>query len=97
MLLKIVYGHWQAYAEGSREIICPDCHRDEVHFVFKRFRQFWDQWGQKHAGDLARVYRCDNPYCGTKYFTRFPRGLQLWARYHAKAKRKALKLVFHVR
>jgi len=97
VLSRIVYGDWQAHGEGVREIICPDCCSDNVHFKFKRPRQFRDQWGVKHAGDFASIYRCDNPYCTTKYFTYLPPGLELWARYITKAKRKGLKLVFHVR
>jgi transposase-like protein len=96
-LLNIVYGDWQAHGQGQREIICPDCNSDHVHYKFKRDRQFRDQQGVKHRGDLAWIYRCDNPYCKTKYFTSLPPGLELWARYVTKAKRKGLKLVFHVR
>jgi transposase-like protein len=96
-LLNIVYGDWQAHGQGQREIICPDCNRDHVDYIFKRDRQFRDQQGVKHRGDLAWIYRCDNPDCTTKYFTALPPGLELWARYVTKAKRKGLKLVFHVR
>jgi transposase-like protein len=97
VLLNIVYGDWQAHGQGQREIICPDCHSDHVHYKFKRDRQFRDQQGVKYRGDLAQIYRCDNPHCKTKYFTSLPPGLELWARYVTKAKRKGLKLVFHVR
>jgi len=96
-LLNIVYGHWQAQGQGQRAVVCPDCHSDHVAYIFKRDRQFRDQQGVKHRGDLARIYRCNNPYCQTKYFTDLPPGLELWARYVTKAKRKGLKLMFHVR
>jgi hypothetical protein len=76
-LLNIVYGDWQAHGQGQREIICPDCNSDHVHYKFKRARQFRDQQGVKHSGELARIYRCDNPYCKTKYFIYLPPGLEL--------------------
>ncbi|MDI6791562.1 MAG: hypothetical protein QME81_01670 [bacterium] len=94
LLEKAVGGEiklWQ-----PRSVSCPDCGSEEVRKQFERYREWRDREGRKHEGS-AQVYQCLNHLCETKYFTWLPPGLELWGRFTAEAKRKALSLVVRVR
>ena len=75
---------------------CPDCHSGEIRFVFKRPRWYRNTKGER-IGDYSRVYRCMNRECGTVYFTRPPKGVELYARVHRDVKSMVLRWVFHLR
>ena len=75
---------------------CPDCHSTEVKYLFKRERGYKDKRGKKRQS-YSRVYRCENRECRTKYFTRPPKGVELYARVHREVKKMALRWSFHLR
>jgi transposase-like protein len=47
--------------------------------------------------DYSRIYRCLNPRCRTKYFTVFPKGVELYARVHREVKKMTFRWIFHLR
>jgi transposase-like protein len=75
---------------------CPDCHSGEIRFVFNRPRWYRNAKGER-VRDYSRVYRCLNRECGTVYFTRPPKGVELYARVHRDVKLMVLRWVFHLR
>ena len=77
-------------------IECPDCQSEEVRFMFKRERGYKNKQGEPML-DYSCVYKCMNEECGTKYFTRPPHGVELYARVHKEVKIMTLRWVFHMR
>jgi transposase-like protein/transposase len=75
---------------------CPDCHSQEIKFIFKRDRCYRNEKGEKIKG-YSEVYRCLNRECSTKYFTRPPEGVELYARVHREVKKMTLRWIFHLR
>ena len=71
-------------------IECPDCHSEEVRFMFKRERGYKDKQGEPMQ-DYSCVYKCMNEECRTKYFTRPPHGVELYARVHKDVKKMTLR------
>lgn len=82
--------------QAVRSLICPDCGTDDVTKKEERDRTYTNENGDKIT-DVAIRMRCQNEDCKTKTFTILPVGLELWARVTVGVKRKALKLIFHVR
>ena len=87
-------GHLLAGIQGIQE--CPDCHSPQIEFFFKRERGYKDKNGKK-IQSYSRVYRCLNPECRTKYFTRPPEGVELYSRVHRDVKKMVLRWTFHLR
>jgi transposase-like protein len=87
-------GHLLAGIRGVYE--CPDCHSRRIKFFFKRERGYKDKNGKK-IQSYSRVYRCMNPECRTKYFTRPPEGVELYSRVHRDVKKMVLRWTFHLR
>ena len=75
---------------------CPDCNSREVRFVFRRPRRYWNTKGER-IREHSQVYRCYNQACPTKYFTRPPKGVELYARVHGDVKKMVLRWIFHLR
>jgi len=75
---------------------CPDCHSREIKFVFKRERGYRNEKG-RYISDYSRVYRCNNRQCSTKYFTRPPKGVELYARVHRNVKKMTFRWILHLR
>ena len=75
---------------------CPDCQSRDVRFIFKRQRFYLNKKGEK-VRDYSLVYKCLNTECGTKYFTRPPDGVELYARVHRDVKKMVLRWIFHLR
>jgi len=86
--------HLVAGIKGIQE--CPDCHSGQIKFIFKRKRGYKDEKGEK-IQSYSRVYRCLNPECRTKYFTRPPEGVELYARVHRNVKKMTFRWIFHLR
>ena len=82
--------------KGPRPLTCPDCGSEQVTKKEERPRNYTDENGDTVNGVAVRM-RCQNEACRTKTFTLLPSGLELWARVTVDVKRKALKLIFHVR
>ncbi len=93
-VLGMVYGY---DSPNLTNVICPDCHSNDVIRKHKRKRSYTDEYGVKHTSHCALVAQCKNPDCSTNYFTVLPDFIQQWARYTKDAKRKGFKLIFHVR
>jgi transposase-like protein/transposase len=81
---------------GSPAQDCPDCHSGQVKSIFRRRRYYQNHRGEK-ISDYSEVYRCLNPACRTKYFTRPPKGVELYARVHRDVKKMVLRWTFHLR
>jgi transposase-like protein len=86
--------HLLAGTKGVQE--CPDCHSQEIRCIFKRDRYYRNEKGEKIKG-YSEVYRCLNRECSTKYFTRPPEGVELYARVHREVKKMTLRWIFHLR
>ncbi|HEB29961.1 MAG TPA: DDE domain-containing protein, partial [Spirochaetes bacterium] len=86
--------HLLAGIKGVKE--CPDCHSCRIKLIFKRKRWYKDEKGKK-IQSYSRIYRCWNPECRTKYFTRPPEGVELYARVHREVKKMTFRWIFHLR
>jgi len=86
--------HLLAGTKGVQE--CPDCHSQEIRYIFKRDRYYRNEKGEKIKG-YSEVYRCVNRECSTKCFTRPPEGVELYARVHREVKKMTLRWIFHLR
>ena len=86
--------HLLAGITGIQE--CPDCHSQQIKYVFKRERFYRNERGEKIKG-YSKVYRCLSLGCRTKYFTRPPEGVELYARVHREVKKMTLRWIFHLR
>ncbi len=86
--------HLLSGTKGVQE--CPDCHSQEIRYIFKRDRYYRNERGEKIKG-YSEVYRCVNRECSTKYFTRPPEGVELYARVHREVKKMTLRWIFHLR
>ncbi len=86
--------HFLAGTKGVQE--CPDCHSCQIKLIFKRKRWYKDEKGKK-IQSYSRIYRCWNPECSTKYFTKPPEGVELYARVHREVKKMTFRWVFHLR
>jgi transposase-like protein/transposase len=86
--------HLLAGNRGVQE--CPDCHSHQIKFIFKRERWYRDKKGEE-IQSYSRVYQCLNSECRTKYFTRPPEGVELYARVHREVKKMTLRWIFHLR
>jgi transposase-like protein len=86
--------HLLAGTKGVQQ--CPDCHSQEIRYIFKRDRYYRNEKGEKIKG-YSEVYRCVNRECSTKYFTRPPEGVELYARVHREVKKMTLRWIFHLR
>ena len=75
---------------------CPDCHSSQIKFHSSRERRYTDICGEKKQSNSI-AYRCWNRECRTKYFTRPPDGVELYARVHRDVKKMVLRWSFHLR
>jgi transposase-like protein len=90
-------GFLKDFLTGRRnEGECPDCHCGQIKFVFKRKRGYRNENGL-YISDYSRVYRCLNQQCSTNYFTRPPKGVELYARVHRDVKKMTFRWILHLR
>lgn len=75
---------------------CPDCHSNDVSFIFKRKRYYINKAGIKKVS-FSKIFKCNNSKCKTKYFTVPPEGVELYARVHKDIKKMVFRWFFHLR
>jgi transposase-like protein len=78
------------------ETSCPDCHSKDIKLRKKRKRGYINHIGKK-VWNFSLIFQCKNIECLTKYFTIPPKGVELYARYSKRAKKKAFDLILHLR